>query len=147
MPFPELSAARRRLRRSPGFVLLAVITLGIGVGVNSAMFALLDGVLFRPPANIREPARVVRLSFVAPDSGDVSRSTDYPAFETVRDSRAFADIAGWVTSNVSIGRGTNADIARAAIVSPNFFTLLGTRAFAGHLFDTASATDGQSVVL
>lgn len=151
MLLEELSNACRRLGRSPGFVVLAAFTLAVGIGVNSAMFTLLDAVLLRPPAHVADPEQVVRMQFQRLDGGDgpAATTTDHPTFEQIRESRAFADVAGWVNVNATLGAGADADVVRASLVSRNFFRLLGTHAHIGALFrPTADALrSGQPAVL
>jgi len=58
----DLRYALRTLARSPGLSLAAVLTLGLGIGANSAMFGVVDRLFFRPPAHVVDPDRVVRVS-------------------------------------------------------------------------------------
>src|SRR5262245_20913692 len=62
----DLRFAVRRLRESPGFTLIAVLSLGLGIGVNTAIFSLVDAILLRDPA-IREPNRVIEIYGKSPD--------------------------------------------------------------------------------
>ena len=57
----DLRYALRTLARSPGLSLAAVLTLGLGIGANTAMFGVVDRLFFRPPAHVVDPDRVVRL--------------------------------------------------------------------------------------
>src|SRR6266567_1460004 len=59
--FQDLRYALRTLTRSPGLSLAAVLTLGLGIGANSAMFGVVDRLFLRPPAHVVDPDRVVRL--------------------------------------------------------------------------------------
>src|SRR3954449_11714758 len=105
----ELFYAARRLWKTPGFTAVAIITLAIGVGVNAAMVSLIDSLLFRPPAHVIEPDRVVRVQFTG--SGNASRDrtpwtvSNYPAFEDVTATGAFDAVAAYYATTVSIGRG------------------------------------------
>src|SRR5207249_11513975 len=58
----DLRYALRTLARSPGLSLAAVLTLGLGIGANSAIFGVVDRLFFRPPAHVVDPGRVVRLN-------------------------------------------------------------------------------------
>jgi len=55
--FQDLRYALRTLARSPGLSLAAVLTLGLGIGANSAMFGVVDRLFFRPPAHVVDPDR------------------------------------------------------------------------------------------
>ena len=57
----DLRYALRTLARSPGLSLAAVLTLGLGIGANTAMFGVVDRLFFRPPAHVVDPDRVVRI--------------------------------------------------------------------------------------
>lgn len=138
----ELVHAARRLRNAPGFAVVAIATLAIGVGVNTAMFGLIDALLFRPPAHVTDPDRVVRVQFTHAAPGqepETWRRSNYPAFETLVATRAFEGVAGYTDAKVSIGRGVDAYEARAMIVTPAFFRVFGVRPFAGSLFGTQPA--------
>jgi len=58
----DVRYALRTLARSPGLSLAAVLTLGLGIGANSAMFGVVDRLFFRPPPHVVDPDRVVRVS-------------------------------------------------------------------------------------
>ena len=57
----DLRYALRGLRRSPGFTIAAVMTLGLGIGANAAMFGIIDRLMFKPPEYLRDPASVRRV--------------------------------------------------------------------------------------
>lgn len=134
--FGELARAARRLWRSPVFLVGAVGTLGIGLGVNTALFGVLDALLLRPPAHVDAPDRVVRVLFA---SGRRSASepaverTSYPSYVDIRESGAFAMAAGYTSATALVGRGADAIEAHAMVVTPEFFQLLGVRARLGVL--------------
>jgi predicted permease len=138
----ELAHAARGLRRAPGFAAIAIVTLAIGVGVNTAMFGLIDALLFRPPPHVGDPDRVVRVRFTSGDAkGEAKpwRRSNYPALAALADTRAFESVAGYTDATVSIGRGVEAYEAKAMIVTPAFFRVLGVRPHAGSLFGSQAA--------
>src|SRR5687768_1866749 len=65
----DLAFAVRSLRRSPGFTLAAVVTLALGVGANVTMFGIVDRLLLRQPAHVRDPGLVRRLYFTQVEDG------------------------------------------------------------------------------
>ncbi len=77
IPGQNLRYAVRTLRRSPGFAVLPILTLGLGIGANVAIFSIVDAVLFRPLA-VRDPASLVRI-YATNDKGMDFWNSSYPA--------------------------------------------------------------------
>ena len=61
----DLRYAVRSLRNNPTFTLVAVVTLALGIGANASVFGIIDTLLYRPPAYVRDPGTVTRVSFEA----------------------------------------------------------------------------------
>src|SRR2546427_480180 len=93
----DLRYAMRTLARSPGLTLAAVLTLGLGIGANTAMFGVVDRLFFRPPAHVIDPDRVVRLyvTWSTPRRGTSTTSIGtYPRYQDFRDhARSLAAVA------------------------------------------------------
>jgi putative ABC transport system permease protein len=138
---PELSRAARRLAKSPGFTFTAVSTLALAVGLNAAVFALVDALLFRP-LPVRAPEELVRIYSAVPHElmshAPMSRA-DY------RDLRhqceSFTDIAASFLTTLAFEDETSARLVLAEAVTPNYFTLLGVRPRLGRLFTPADGRD------
>ena len=137
----ELRHAVRRLVRAPGFAALAIGMFVVGIGVNAAMFALMDALFFRPPFHVADPAAVYKLHFTVLDRGEPEPAdrTHYPNIEDLEASGAFEAVAAYRTSAVSVGRGAEATTASGMLVSPRFFEVLGP---APHLGQLSLAGDG-----
>ena len=148
----EIVYAARRLRKTPTFAVVSILTLAIGVGVNSAMFGLLDSLLFRPPAHVADPDRVVRIQFTrgtTPVARKPWYAANYPALQSVAATGAFESIAGYRDATVSVGRGAGAFEAKAMLVTPAFFDVLGVRPHAGTMLGargTDSIADNRIVL-
>src|SRR5438552_12139750 len=91
--------ALRTLARSPGLALAAVLTLGLGIGANAAMFGVVDRLFFRPPSHVVDPQRVARI-YVSRTIPFFGRTTvpvgTYPRYEDFRDhAHSLAAIAAY----------------------------------------------------
>ena len=138
----EVRQAARRLLRSPGFAALAIGTLTVGIGINAAMFALMDALLFRPPPHVAEPEEVVRVQFRIEGASRLVPRTHYPNAIDLRASGAFAAIAAYDTASVSIGFGSDARLANAMLVSDEFFRVFRPASRLGSLPSGGVGTPG-----
>jgi predicted permease len=139
----ELRHAVRHLRRTPGFTAVAVATLALGVGVNTAIFTLTRAVLFTS-LPVRQPSELFSLGD-AILNGDTTALQDsftlysYPLYEHLRDHTSgvssIAAFQSWLAT-ISVrqaGAGQQPRPAKAEYVSGNYFTTLGLAAAAGRL--------------
>ena len=132
----------RVLRKSPGYALVAVLSLALGIGATTSIFSLVDQVMLRT-LPVRDPARLVLLHREDGLAGtaveDNSESVfSYPMYLRLRDDgRAFSGVIARAGTAVTILYQANAESAGADLVSGNFFGVLGVRAAAGRLFTTA----------
>src|SRR3954469_18646263 len=92
----DVRFALRQLRKSPGFVFTVLATLALCIGVNSAIFSVLDAVLFRP-APFPEPERLALVVTGSSQAGEdgINTSQTGALFERVRDRAAMVDCAAW----------------------------------------------------
>jgi putative ABC transport system permease protein len=124
----DLRYGLRLLLRAPGFAVVSIVTLALGIGASTSMFTIVDSVLFRP-LSFAEPHRLV---IVRPSSG--SRLSQEYLYDWRTDSRTFLDMAGWHDTRVNLtGTGSPVEIL-ADRVTPNFFTLLGVPPVVGRSF-------------
>jgi putative ABC transport system permease protein len=112
----DLSYALRMLLRSPGFTLTAVLSLGIGIGANTALFSLVDAVLVRM-LPVREPERLLEVSRQG------GRTLSYPMYEAIRDrNQVFSGVlltsSGRFGASLQLGETNLGDVRRAASVDP-----------------------------
>ncbi len=123
--FHDLRYATRRLLRAPGFTTAAILSLALGIGANTAIFSIVNAVLFRDmPA--RSPAELVEL--YTRDAGGYEYSTfSYPDLRDIQDeATVFDDVAARYPAMVSLADddGTS-DILWGEVVTPNLFDVLG----------------------
>jgi len=129
----DLRYSARMLWKNPGFTFVAMLTLALGIGANTAIFSLVDVLLFRP-LPVSKPDELVRI-FGGETRGHAGWGyVSLPAFQQYRDSSAaFAGLAAYVDrfpANVSAGKfGT--ERVDAGMVTGNYFQLLGTTAGIG----------------
>jgi predicted permease len=129
----------RSLRRSPGFTAAVVVTLGLGIGVNAAMFGVVDRLLLRPPAHVVEPDLVRRVLWEGRFFGQQSTNQTAMAYPDIVDLRGVPEIAsvGAVTSvsRLTLGRGQDARQVRVVRMTQDFTTTLGVQPALGRFFD------------
>ena len=153
----DLRFSLRQIRRSPGFMVTAVLTLALGVGANTAIFSLLDQALLRS-LPVRAPEQLVILSNTgkaweghSSDHGaGVEKSFSYPMYRDLRDrGTAFDDLIATAPTGVGIARNNASDLADAEIVSGNYFSVLGVAAAQGRLLTANDDTTpgGNPVVV
>ena len=152
----DLRFSLRQIRRSPGFMITAVLTLALGVGANTAIFSLLDQALLRS-LPVRDPKKLVILSATgkawqghSSDHGSgVERSFSYPMYRDLRDhSAAFDGLIATAPANIGVMRNGASDTAYAEIVSGNYFRVLGVPAAHGRLLTQVDdSTPGANPVI
>src|SRR5712692_1702469 len=147
--------AVRTLRRSPVFTAVAVLSLALGIGANTAIFSVLDKVLLRL-LPVEDPERLVVLHREGPNPQGWSTSTNqetvfsYPLYKDLRDrSQVFSGAIALAGSGVSLSHGGQTELAQVQIVSGNFFEVLGVKAAMGRTFteDDDRTAGGHPVVV
>jgi putative ABC transport system permease protein len=129
----DLKYGLRSLVRSPGFTIVAVLTLALGIGANTAIFSVVNAVLLRP-LPVENPSQLVRL-FVTTSSGARYASISYPDYVDIREKNSvFTDVAAYSRISLSLTRGSQAEVIRGEIVSGNYFFLLGIHPVLGRGF-------------
>ena len=119
----DFKYAVRVLAKSPGFLLIAVLTLALGIGANTALFSVVNGVLLRPLPYPR-PAELVVIS--EKTANFESSSISYPNFlDWQRTNSSFASIAAYKEDDYSITGAGEAERVRVGTVSKGFFEILG----------------------
>ena len=144
----DVGYALRSLRRSPGFLLAAVLTLGLGIGANTAVFTVAEGVLLRPPP-FPEPERLVRVFTRLGATGFDRSSLSRPEVEDFRKaSDTFATLAAYRRAFFTVA-GAEGEPERlwGLTVEPSWFEALGVRPRLGRLFLAEEGTKGRDQVV
>ena len=143
----DLRFALRMLRKSPGFTTIAVLTLALGIGANTAIFSVVNAVLLRPLPY----ARAGQLVFVRegkPEAGLSGLGMSYPTFTQLRDNNhvfsAMAGIGGH--SLVLTGNGEPAEVS-TVVVTTEFFPVLAAEPLKGRVFVREDGERGAAPVV
>jgi putative ABC transport system permease protein len=138
--FQDLRFGMRMLRRSPGFTSVAVLTLALGIGANSAIFSVVNAVLLRP-LPYREPDRLVTLSHYRPREGaSVANGVDFLRWRD--QAKVFEQIAGYKFDTADLTGSGEPERLNAALISSNLFATLGVAPALGRAFTPEEDTYG-----
>ncbi|MFL6277889.1 MAG: ABC transporter permease [Blastocatellia bacterium] len=137
----------RMMRRSPGFTAVAVLTLGLGIGANTAIFSVVNAVLLRP-LPYKDPARLLLVQESLPKLGwnyggiAAAETLDYMA-----GNESFSEMAAYTTLNFNLTGQGEARRVQAARVSPSLFPLLGVSPMLGRAFAPDEDKPGTNVII
>src|SRR5579859_3727763 len=140
----DLRYALRQLRKTPGLTVLAVLSLTLGIGANTAIFTIIESVLLRPLPY----AHADRLIFIAP-AGDKSGSTSWLNYRDIAAQSKLLQYAAGYSEDVSVIEGKDGSQSVVAPrVTANLFSMLGAHPLLGRTFtDAEGQTSGPPVVL
>jgi predicted permease len=140
----DIAYACRTLRKNWGFALAAVSTMALGIGANTAIFDIINGVILRP-LPYPDPGRLVEVEQVVRTGGGISFS--YPDFlDCARDSRSFQSIAAWRNRGGNLTSPGEPEFVPTRQVSASFLTVLGIQPVLGRNFTEEDAYRSQSRV-
>ncbi|HKG92533.1 MAG TPA: ABC transporter permease, partial [Gemmatimonadaceae bacterium] len=139
----DLRYAARALRASPAFTLVAVLSLGLGIGANTAIYSLIDAVILRP-LPVSRPEELVEVTMAGSRGGD---ELPNPVWEQIRDRQdVFAGAFGYANVQFDLAGGGEVRPVSGSWVSGDFFTTLGVRPAAGRLLVRADDVRGCPAV-
>ena len=145
----EFRYAARALRASPGFTAIAVITLGIGIGINAAIFSVVDTFLFRDLQGIDQPDEIIWV-MTRTEQMSLLLNQSFPNYLDLRETnQVFESMVAYGPASVGISREDGgADRMMVASTSDNFFEALGVDAAEGRMFTAAEVeTEGAPAVM
>lgn len=141
----DLRYGSRVLRKSPGFTVIALLTLALGIGANTAIFSILYGILLRP-LPYKDASRLIVLHETTPRVGTVSVS--YPNFLDWRaQNTAFSEMAAVNSVGFNLSGIDQPENISGQAVSPNFLSMLGMRPLLGRDFDASEEKVGTAAVV
>jgi predicted permease len=125
----DIRFALRWLRKSPAFTLVAVASLAIGIGFNTALFTIVDALLFKP-LPVRAPERLVDI-FTGARATSFSTSS-YPDYVDIKaQNDVFEDVVGYTPMFAALNLDTRSRLVMGEVVTGNYFTVLGVGAAMG----------------
>ena len=134
----------RTMRRNPGFSVAAILSLGLGIGANTAVFSLMDAVMLRM-LPVSDPERLV--IFAHRGDGEASTGSNYPLYETLRSgSRSFADVLAFWQFPMKLRLGDERVSVDGQFVTTNYFSVLGVQPILGRGFSETDSTDAFAVI-
>ncbi len=142
----DVRYALRGILRSPGFALVAVLSLGLGVGVNTAMFSLVDGLLFRP-LPVESPATLVDVFTSSDDGGEYSTSSYADYVDLKAQNTVFTDVIGYSPMFAAISFGDRSRLVLGQVVTSNHFSVLGIQPALGRLLVPSDDDPGSPRVV
>jgi len=143
----DIRYGARMLRKNPGFSAVAVLTLALGIGANTAIFSLLDSVVMRF-LPVEKPEQLVQITRRGPEPGHEGvPSFTNPIWEQVRDQQdVFSGTLAFGAQQFDLAQGGEAHYAKGLWVSGDFLRTLGVHAAAGRLINVADDQRGCSGV-
>lgn len=140
--FQDIRYSFRFLRKSPGFTIVAILTLSLGIGANTAIFSAVNAVLVRS-LPYPEPQRLVKISFDNPGVGVRDIRFSYPEFDDIRTKSGVFDqvSVAWPSDGNLTGAEHPVRLELLA-VSPNYFSMLGAVPELGRLFGPQDVAQG-----
>jgi predicted permease len=137
----DLKFAFRSLRKNPGFTLLAVLVMALGIGANTAVFSVVNAVLLKPLA-YSSPDRIVTLSSLWRKSGSHGPVSAPDFHDWHNQSSAFAAMAYYANDETSVTAGSSAEYGNVATVTPEFFRVFELEPVIGRTFTSDDQKPG-----
>jgi predicted permease len=131
----DLKSAVRLLLKNPGFTAIVVVTLALGIGLNTAVFSAVEALLLRPLPGVRAADEVVQLYRTWPGPVEYGSNSD-PHFQDVRNrsTGVFSGVAAWAFNSLNLAIDGRAYRVAGMIASANYFSVLGVDAELGRTF-------------
>ena len=150
----DLLYAARQLRKTPGFTFVCVLTLGLGIGANTAVFSVMNAVLLKS-LPVTDPERVVYLNTSNPPRRtgtiDTNKTFSYPVYDALRQQHGgLTAVMAYVplsTNKIAVRYGAQPEEAEGDMVSGNFFSGLGVTLARGHGFTEQDEASHASIAV
>src|SRR5881397_3227095 len=142
----DFKFAFRQLIKAPGFTAVAALTLALAIGVNSAIFALINGVVLRPMVPVR-PQEAVNVFNCRQNASHDYRQFSYNEYRQLRENSGdlFVDLAALEFAVAGIGRDHEMRRSFAFITSENYFPLMGVRPARGRFYNAEECKSNANI--
>ena len=143
----DFKFAVRQLFKAPGFTSIAVLTLALAIGVNSAIFALINSVVLHPMVPMR-PQEVVNVFNCRQNANHDYRQFSYNEYREIRENgEVFADLAALEFAVAGIGRDHEMRRSFAFLTSENYFSLMGVQPFRGRFYNAEECKPNANIAV
>ena len=144
----DFKFAFRQLLKSPGFTSVAVMTLALATGVNSAIFAIVNDVVLHPVVPVR-PSEVVNVFTARQNASHDYRQFSYNEFRELRENGGdvFVDLAAFEFALAGIGRDHEMRRSFAFLTSENYFSLMGTQPYRGRFYTAEECKPNANIAV
>src|SRR5512140_3464162 len=140
--------ALRQLLKTPGFTTVAILTLALAIGVNSAIFALINSVVLHPVVPLR-PNEVVNIFTARQNTNHDYRQFSHTEYRELRENGGdvFADLAALEFAVAGIGRDHEMRRSFAFLTSENYFSLMGVQPFRGRFYNAEECKPNANIAV
>src|SRR5947208_13703462 len=140
--------ACRLLLKTPGFTTVALLTLALAIGVNSAIFALVNGVVLKPVVPVR-PDEVVNVFTARQNATHDYRPFSYNEYRELRENGGdvFADVAALEFAVAGIGRDHDMRRSFAFLTSENYFSMMGVQSYRGRFYSAEECKPNANIAV
>jgi len=144
----DFKFATRQLLKAPGFTAMAVLTLALAIGVNSAIFALINGAILRPVVPLR-PKEVVNVFTARQNASHDYRQFSYSEYRELRENGGdiFLDVAALEFAVAGIGHDHEMRRSFAFLTSENYFALMGVKPFRGRFYNAEECKPNANIAV
>ncbi len=145
----DIRFALRMLRKQPGFTLIAVLTLALGIGATAAVFSLIQGVLLTPPP-YKNPQELVLIPSIRSDGQQMSGTRSWPALQWQdwqKQAKSFEGIAAYTWTFGFLIRSDGSESMEGMAVTPGYFKVAGLEPILGRTFSESEGGPGSTPVV
>jgi len=146
--FQNIHYSARVLLKSPTFSVVAILTLALGIAANAIIFGFINGLLFRPLAGVERPDRLAGIYTSDYSSGAYGGSSYLDYLDLRQQADTFTDLAAYDSAALTLSGTENSQRLRVALVTTNYFQVLGIKAHVGRTLRAADqAADVQATAV